>query len=181
VDLFGLGIPLVQATTHPNHIAAGYGTDCAGCHNTIAWQGAGVAHPASFPLTNSHQQACTACHTGGVYTGLSTACASCHLQAYQTAANPPHASFGMSQLCEQCHSTTVWGDGNWNHHFPITSGHHSGFACFDCHNNPANRQAFSCIDCHEHRQTAMNSEHQGVLGYTWTTAGCYQCHPTGHE
>jgi hypothetical protein len=170
-----------QATANPNHAAAGFGTDCADCHNTLAWRGAGFAHPASFPLSNAHQQACTACHTGGVFTGLSTACASCHLQDYQTATDPPHASFGLSQQCEQCHTPTIWGDGNWNHQFPITSGRHSGFACFDCHTNPGNRQAFSCIDCHEHNQTSTNQDHQGVSGYTWTTAGCYQCHPDGRN
>lgn len=170
-----------QATTNPNHTNAGYSTDCTGCHSTVSWLGAGVAHPSTFPLTNSHQRACTSCHTGGVYTGLSTACASCHLQAYQTATDPPHLSFGMSQQCQQCHNTTAWSTGNWNHQFPINSGNHSGLACFDCHNNPANRPAFSCIDCHEHRQTAMNNKHQGVSGYSWTTAACYQCHPTGHE
>lgn len=170
-----------QATTNPNHALAGYGTDCAGCHNTVRWQGAGVAHPASFPLTNAHQRTCTDCHQGGVYTGLSPACATCHLADYQQANDPPNVSFGLSQQCEQCHSTTVWGDGNWNHQFPITTGNHSGLACFDCHNNAANRVAFSCIDCHEHNQNSTNQDHQGVSGYTWTTAGCYQCHLDGRD
>lgn len=170
-----------QATTTPNHANAGYPTDCTGCHNTASWNNGTVAHPATFPLTNSHARACSACHTGGVYSGLNPACNTCHQTDYQNATNPPHVSFGLGQNCEQCHGTVNWGAGNWTHHFPIQSGHHSGFQCFDCHNNAANRPAFSCIDCHEHRQSSTNSHHTQVNGYTWTTAGCYQCHPTGHQ
>lgn len=169
-----------QATSSPNHTTAGFGTDCQTCHSTATWAGA-IGHPATFPLENGHQRACTDCHIGNVFPGLSTACASCHLALYNATTDPPHASFGLSQLCEQCHGTSSWGSGNWQHQFPINSGRHSGFDCFDCHNNPANRQQFSCIDCHEHRASNTNGEHNGVSGYTYTTAGCYSCHPTGHE
>ncbi|MBZ0153343.1 MAG: hypothetical protein K8J09_17600 [Planctomycetes bacterium] len=170
-----------QATTTPNHTTAGFGTDCVTCHGTADWHSA-VGHPVSFPLTNGHNRTCTACHTTpGVYTGLSTTCVSCHLAQYQATTDPPHASFQMSQQCQDCHTTLSWGSGTWTHQFPITSGDHGNLECFDCHNNPANRLDFSCIDCHEHRQTAMNSEHNGVQGYVWATANCYQCHPTGHQ
>lgn len=175
-------LPDYQATTSPNHQTSGFSTDCAGCHfSTSTWQGATTTHPATFPLTNAHNRTCTACHTTpGTYGGLSTQCVSCHLSDYNGATNPPHASFQMSQQCQDCHGTTNWSAGGWTHHFPIHSGAHNNIACFSCHNNPANRILFSCIDCHEHRQSKMNSEHQGVSGYSWTTAACYQCHPTGH-
>lgn len=179
-DCVSCHLDTYQGTQNPNHGAAGFGTDCAGCHGTAAWRGGTVVHPASFPLTNAHQRACTACHQGGVYAGLNPACASCHLTAYQGAQNPNHVAFQMSQQCEQCHGTTTWGQGTWTHAFPITSGPHH-LACFDCHNNAGNRLAFSCIDCHEHRQSEANSEHQGVSGYVWASASCYQCHPTGHH
>ena len=87
----------------------------------------------------------------------------------------------MSQQCQDCHGTTVWSNGTFQHTFPITSGEHRNMACFDCHNNASNRVAFSCIDCHEHRQTKMNSEHQGVNNYVWASASCYQCHPNGRH
>ncbi|MFM1872988.1 MAG: hypothetical protein RL398_2410 [Planctomycetota bacterium] len=169
-----------QATQNPNHVAANYPTDCRQCHGTAAWRGAGVGHPASFPLTNAHARACTECHTTpGTYAGLSPDCASCHLPDYQATTNPPHVSFQMGTQCQQCHGTTAWSTGTFSHAFPITSGKHAGMACFECHNNAANRVQFSCIDCHEHRQSSMASEHQGVSGYTWTSAACYQCHPNG--
>lgn len=171
-----------QSAQNPNHVAGGYPTDCQSCHNTAAWRGAGLGHPASFPLTNAHARACTACHTTpGVYTGQNPACVSCHLTTYQNTTNPPHVSFQMSQQCQDCHGTTVWSNGTFQHTFPITSGEHRNMACFDCHNNASNRVAFSCIDCHEHRQTKMNSEHQGVNNYVWASASCYQCHPNGRH
>lgn len=169
-----------NGATNPNHVTGGFSTNCVQCHGTSAWQPASFTHPSSFPLTNSHNRACTACHTTpGVYTGLSTTCVSCHLSDYQATTNPPHVSFQMSQQCQDCHNTTSWGTGNWNHPFPINSGHHH-VSCFTCHNNPANRLLFSCIDCHEHRQSSMNSHHQGVQNYQWVSTACYQCHPNGH-
>lgn len=171
-----------QGTGSPNHTTAGYSTDCTLCHNTAAWRGATAAHPASFPLTNAHQRACTSCHTTpGVYSGLNPACATCHLDDYQATTNPPHVTFQMGQDCQQCHGTTTWGQGTFVHQFPITTGDHRNLACFDCHNNAGNRVAFSCIDCHEHRQSSMNSEHNGVSGYSWASARCYQCHPNGRN
>ncbi|MBL8755716.1 MAG: hypothetical protein JNK15_20640 [Planctomycetes bacterium] len=168
-----------QATTNPNHGTAGFGTDCAGCHGTATWTGGAVAHPASFPLTNAHQRSCTSCHTGGVYTGLDPACVSCHLADWQQANDPPHQAFQLGQQCEQCHGTTTWGSGNWQHDFPLQGEHN--LACFDCHDNAANRLLFECIHCHEHRQSEANSEHQGVNGYVWASANCYQCHPNGDD
>jgi hypothetical protein len=168
-----------QATQNPNHATAGFGTNCAQCHNTANWQGA-VGHPASFPLSNAHNRSCTDCHTTpGTYVGLNPACASCHLADYNAATDPPHASFMLSQQCQDCHGTTTWGTGNWNHAFPIRSGAHNNMACFDCHNNPGNRVLFSCIDCHEHRQSRMDDKHDEVSGYVWASANCYQCHPNG--
>ncbi|MCA8966160.1 MAG: hypothetical protein H6838_20295 [Planctomycetes bacterium] len=171
-----------QATQNPNHVTANYPTDCTQCHNTMAWRGAGTSHPATFPLENSHARACSSCHTTpGIYAGLNPACATCHLAQYQATTNPPHVSFGMSQQCQQCHGTTVWSNGSFVHTFPITSGAHRNMACFDCHNNAGNRLAFSCIDCHEHRQSKMANDHQGVNGYVWASANCYQCHPNGRH
>jgi hypothetical protein len=169
-----------QATRDPNHVASGIGTDCQNCHHTATWRGAVFTHSTSFPLQGAHQRACTACHTSGTYQGLSSACASCHLAAFQASTNPPHVAFGMSQQCQDCHGITAWRPSTFQHRFPV-SGPHGGIGCFECHTNPASRAAFSCIDCHEHRQSEMNDRHRGVAGYVWATANCYQCHPQGRE
>ena len=171
-----------QATTSPNHVGIGYSTDCALCHGTVTWQGATGTHPATFPLTNAHNRACTACHTTpGTYAGLNTACVSCHLTEYQGTTDPSHTAFMMSQQCQDCHGTTTWRPSSFVHQFPINSGAHRNLACFDCHNNPGNRAQFSCIDCHEHRQSEMNSKHNEVGGYTYNSAACYSCHPNGRH
>lgn len=171
-----------QGTTSPNHTTAGYNTDCAGCHGTVRWTGATATHPATFPLTNSHNRACTACHTGGVYSGLSTACSSCHLAAYQASTNPSHTAFQMSQQCQDCHRTTTWTSTTFVHHFPITSGNHRNIPCYDCHNNATNRSLFSCIDCHEHsNQSQMANKHHEVSNYSFNSTRCYQCHPQGRS
>jgi hypothetical protein len=171
------------ATTDPDHEALSFSQDCERCHLPLGWRPSRFDHPASFPLTLGHAgRLCVECHTTpGVFTGLSTACASCHFDDYQATTNPPHVAFQMSLQCQECHTTASWPSGNFVHQFPITSGKHRGFSCFTCHNNPVNRIAFSCIDCHEHRQTAMNSEHQGVGGYVWASPNCYACHPDGRN
>jgi hypothetical protein len=168
-----------NATNNPPHAAANFSTNCAQCHNTRGWTGANFLHSPSFPLTNGHAgRACTACHTGGVWVGLSTTCSSCHLDTYQATRNPNHSSFGIPTTCEQCHNTVRWGDGTFTHSFPITTGAHAGFSCNQCHTTGVGN-AFSCTHCHEHNQSSMNSEHNGVSGYQWLSSRCYQCHPNG--
>jgi hypothetical protein len=175
-------LPDFQTAIEPNHVTAGFGTDCQTCHGTTAWQGATFVHPASFPLQNAHQVACAACHQNGVYQGLDPSCVACHMPNYQATNDPPHGAFQLSTQCEQCHATLTWGTApGWQHAFPITSGDHAGMTCFDCHTNPANRTAFSCIACHEHNQQEMADEHDRVSGYLWVSASCYGCHPSGQK
>ncbi len=168
-----------NATANPPHAAANFSTNCAQCHNTRGWTGANFLHSPSFPLTNGHAgRACTACHSGGVWVGLSTVCSSCHLDTYQATRNPNHTSFGIPTTCEQCHNTVRWGDGTFTHSFPINTGAHSGFSCTQCHTTGVGN-AFSCTHCHEHNQSSMQSQHNGVSGYQWLSSRCYQCHPNG--
>jgi hypothetical protein len=171
-----------QNAQNPNHVTAGFSHDCQQCHNTATWHGAVFAHAASFPLTNAHNIACNRCHTtAGVYTGLSPECASCHLQAYRAATNPDHTAFQLSQQCQNCHGTTAWQPSTFTHRFPITSGHHAGLQCYDCHDNAANRSLFSCTDCHTHSQATTDGQHSTVRNYVYQTSACYQCHPSGRS
>ena len=99
--------------------------------------------------------------------------------------HPPHASAQFPTDCQTCHTTTAWIPSTFNHdgqYFPIYSGHHAGkwTLCADCHTNASNYQVFSCIDCHAHsNQAQVNSDHQGVSGYSYNSVACYNCHPTG--
>lgn len=164
-----------------DHVSTGNTQDCQRCHRPLGWLPAQVQHPASFPLRAGHAgRRCTECHTTpGTYTGLSTACVSCHLDDYQRTTNPSHVTYNFPQTCEQCHNTSSWGNGSFDHSwFPITSGAHRGFQCNQCHTQQIGLQ-FSCTHCHQHGQSVMSSAHRGVSGYTWTSNACYQCHPNG--
>ncbi len=170
-----------QGTTDPNHATAGFPTTCTQCHTSSTWQGATFAHPASFPLTGGHgARRCTDCHTGGVYTGLSTDCASCHLDDYQGTTDPNHAAAGFPTACTQCHTSSTWQGATFTHRFPITSGRHR-LECAQCHQNPANFVQFTCTACHAHTKSEMDNDHRDVQGYSWVSQACYQCHPQGRH
>ena len=97
-----------QATTAPNHTAAGYGTNCQSCHTTKTWLGAVFNHP--FPLTGPHQVACNQCHPN-LATPTVFVCTTCHTAA---STNPRHSDVSgyvwNSAACYRCHSSGRTGD-----------------------------------------------------------------------
>jgi hypothetical protein len=174
-------------TNNPNHTTLGLSTNCATCHTTNpGWT------PATFPIHNNYwaltgahtTTTCNQCHNGNYNTTPNT-CVGCHQADYNNTNNPPHASAQFPTDCQTCHTTTAWIPSTFNHdgqYFPIYSGHHAGKwnLCADCHTNSSNYQVFSCIDCHPHNnQSQVNSDHQGVSGYSYNSVACYNCHPTG--
>jgi hypothetical protein len=174
-DCAACHMPEYNATTAPGHAAAGYSTNCRSCHNTSGWAGANFQHPASFPLTLGHSvPACVECHTTpGVYAGLSTDCASCHLDTYQATTAPNHAAAGFPTTCASCHGTATWGDGTFTHpsSFPLTNSH-AGHQCSVCHTTPGTFAGLSnqCITCH---QSDFQRGHNGQ-----GSTNCAQCHNT---
>jgi len=177
-------------TTASNPLHTGFSTDCSTCHTTTAWQPSTFNHSTTrFALTGAHvSTTCVSCHPGGVYTGTPSTCgsSSCHLAKYNATSNPPHTGAGFGTDCQTCHSTSAWVPSTFNHTpwFPISAGskHSPGrwTACADCHTVPSNYQAFSCIDCHAHSNKAqVDQQHVGRANYTYTSAGCYSCHPRG--
>lgn len=170
-----------QQTVDPNHITAGFSTDCRICHNTSTWVGATFGHQ-SWPLTGAHTALdCTLCHDSGVFAGTPTDCAACHLGDYQATTNPNHVSSGFGTNCATCHSTNTWLGAAFNHTFPIDSGPHIVLNCSDCHLTPSSPVEFSCVHCHEHSQLEMGDTHSEVSGYLWSSPSCLQCHPDGRH
>lgn len=178
-----------NSATNPNHIEAGYSTECTECHNMNAftWSGAGINHN-FFPLTKGHEISdCFACHTPGTdYSNISRECFSCHQPDYESATNPSHQEAQFSTNCSECHTTDPgWKPAKFTEHdglyFPIYSGEHQGTwdECLECHTDPSNYTLFTCIDCHEHNQPDMDEEHDDVGGYIYASPECYACHPTG--
>jgi len=174
---------------NPNHVAAGFPTDCIACHTTNpGWTPATFNHT-NFPLTLGHNITdCTQCHKNGNYTNTSPDCVSCHQTTYNNTTNPNHVTSGFSTDCITCHTTNPnWTPSTFNHdaqYFPIYSGKHQGewTNCNECHTTPNNLSTFSCIICHEHsNQASLASDHKDVSGYTYVSSECFRCHPTGRK
>ena len=124
-----------------------FGTNCASCHSTSTWRGATFNHNLSnFPLTGDHASlACTRCHSNGQYSGISSACVSCHAEpAYHA------GSFGTN--CASCHNTSNWA-ATYNGPHPgiadeggygVNHGHTS---CRTCHTSSFS--SATCTACHD--------------------------------
>jgi len=156
----------------PAHVASNYSHDCTQCHSISGWLPAVFDH-AFFALTGGHAGLdCSRCHVGGVYTGLSPDCYSCHSANYQSA--PDHVAMAFPHDCMQCHTTSAWIPANFQHNFPLTGPHN--VSCIECHTS-GNTQVFNCLTCHE--KTTTDEHHKEVSGYSYTSQACYQCHPNG--
>jgi hypothetical protein len=173
-----------NATTNPNHTAAGINTNCVTCHTTAGWQ------PAQFPNHNTvyviagfHTTlACAACHVNNNYNNTPNTCVGCHLANYNQTSNPNHSSAQFPTNCATCHNQNSWVPASFNHDpwFPIYSGEHKNewTQCSQCHPNSANYTVFTCTtSCHS--QSSTNGDHQGISGYSYNSAACYSCHPNG--
>lgn len=176
-----------NSTTNPDHAAASFGTECNVCHSINSWSPAAFDHnQTQFPLTGRHTTVdCASCHTSG-YTNTPSDCNACHNDNYNATTNPNHLSAGFPVTCNDCHTTQAWQPAQFDHDnrfFPIYSGRHRNEwnACADCHTTPGNYAVFSCITCHEHNRNDMDSEHQGVSGYIYSSEACLGCHPDGRE
>jgi len=182
----GCHIADYNQATNPNHVTAGFPTDCSLCHSTIDWTSATFDHSkTAFPLTGAHVTVpCASCHVGNNYTTVPTDCYSCHKADYTGVQNPNHISSGFPTTCATCHTTTTWAGATFNHTwFPIYSGTHAKVwtTCADCHLDASNYNSFSCTNCHTHNETSTDPIHRNVKGYSYTPTACYQCHPQGRE
>ena len=163
-----------QTTTDPNHVAAGFPLDCTECHTTATWEGARFEHPASFPLSGGHSSVdCSACHVG-VVGPLPTDCQSCHLDDFQQATNPNHATSGFPTDCTQCHSTTSWAGATITHpaSFPLTAAH-GGLNCTDCHTGGIGPLPTDCVSCHLSDYQSTADPNHAASGFP---TDCTQCH-----
>jgi len=169
-----------NATTAPNHTQVGFPQQCQVCHNTTAWIPSSFNHNnTTFPLTGFHTTVpCAQCHVNNNYLTLPTACVGCHQADYNGTTNPNHIAAGFPTTCQTCHNTSSWLGAVFNHtYFPIP---HNGInTCSNCHTNPSNYLVFSCINCHTHDKPTTDAQHQGVGGYVYNSANCYQCHRNG--
>jgi DnaJ-class molecular chaperone len=168
-------------TTDPNHVAAGFPQTCESCHDTVKWTDATFDHSKTgFPLTGAHvvpPRSCTDCHVNNNYKTLPTDCYGCHKTDYLNTNNPNHTAAHFPTTCATCHDTIKWSDGTFNHTwFNVNHGNANGI-CSNCHTNPNDYTVFTCTNCHGKTQT--DQRHQGIRGYVYNSANCYQCHGKG--
>ena len=166
----------------PNHAAAGFPTDCTGCHkpSSPTWQGATFVH-STFPLAGVHvTQPCAACHKNNVYKGTPRDCYTCHRTDYQNSKNPPHASAAFPTTCDTCHkfSSPNWQDAGFNHNtsttFPL-AGAHVTAKCTACHvNNVFKGTSRDCYTCHMPDYQNSKIPPHVAAGFATTCDACHK-------
>ena len=163
----------------PNHITAGFPTDCSICHTTSAWTGGVFNHTATgFPLTGFHATvACAGCHVNNNYSITVTTCVSCHLNKYTATTTPNHVQVGFPQTCETCHTTAVWTGAIFDHNtttFPLTGYHATSVPCASCHvNNNYTSLPITCYGCHTATYNATTNPAHAAAGFPTTCATCH--------
>src|SRR6266403_137131 len=168
------------------------GTDCAQCHSVLGWNNAVQQvkdHQNRFPLFGAHAAVqCEDCHRGaavGQFQGLSTACASCHLQDFQKTTNPNHVSAKFATTCDTCHSFDNWLGAKFDHSttgFLLTNGH-ANVACASCHVNNNYTLTITPNDCgnsgcHLTRWQQTTTPVHSTSGPAFAATNCATCHTT---
>jgi hypothetical protein len=170
-----------DATTTPNHAAAGFSAACDGCHRPgdATFTQARFDHNASFQLVGTHaMQDCAACHVNGRYKGTPRDCYGCHRDDYQRTTRPSHASAGYPTACESCHrpNAPTWlGATSFNHAqtFPLV-GQHAMQNCTACHvNNVYQGTPRDCVGCHRDDYQRTTAPNHASAGYS---TACETCH-----
>ena len=167
-------------TTNPNHVSAGFPTDCSICHSTTAWTPSSFNHnTVGFALTGAHTTlACAQCHVNGNYTTVPKDCYSCHTANWKSTTNPNHTTAGFPTTCDTCHNTTSWAGAVFNHNntpFPLT-GAHVTTPCASCHiNNVYVGTPTDCYACHQAQYTSTTNPNHITAGFP---TSCATCHTT---
>ena len=167
-----------NSTEDPNHVAAGFPTNCEQCHTIMGWEPANFDHNLTeFPLTGAHINTnCNSCHEQG-YANTPTICFSCHQQDYNTAVDPNHVTGIYPTECEVCHSTAAWEPAQIDHNltgFPLT-GKHIETLCQDCHESGYTNTPTVCYSCHQQEYDATTNPNHIAAAFPTT---CESCHTT---
>jgi len=173
------------ATTDPSHVAAGYSTDCATCHQVVAnWAGATANHPtAPIALTGVHSAnllTCTQCHTTTPYSTVPQTCDGCHHSEYVGARDPDHVAANFSLNCTTCHGLVAnWAGATFDHPttpIALTGAHSANLVqCSQCHTTmPYSAVQRTCDGCHHSEYLATTNPNHASAGYGTDCASCHQ-------
>jgi hypothetical protein len=172
-----------NSTTSPNHIQAGYSTNCVECHpvNSTTWSGTITDH-SFFPLTLGHAVSdCYKCHTNSNFANTSSVCVSCHQGNFNASTNPPHVSLNIPTTCADCHTTNPgWKPATFAIHdtyYPLTGGHLTT-DCNSCHNNNyTNTLTTVCFGCHQTNYDNSTNPSHTAANIPTTCADCHTTNP----
>ncbi len=176
----GCHIADFKKTTNPNHVQAGFPSDCSLCHTTIQWAGAQFDHSRTkFALTGAHKPLqCAQCHTSGTFASTAANCDACHLTRYKATTNPNHVTAGFPLDCSVCHTTTSWAGAVFDHSkskFPLT-GAHVSVQCASCHvGGRFTGTPTDCYSCHKANYDSVQNPNHKAANYPTT---CTSCHTT---
>jgi Zn finger protein HypA/HybF involved in hydrogenase expression len=168
-----------RTADNPNHLKAGFQSDCRECHRPLAasWQNVNYEHPAAFQLQGAHVKLdCRNCHTQ-VFAGLSHECLGCHNNDYQASENPPHVSLGFPTNCLICHDQSQWASARFNHIQASgyeLRGAHANVGCVDCHaNNQYAGLPHDCYGCHQNDFAEVVNPNHTQGGFSHDCLGCH--------
>jgi hypothetical protein len=146
-----------NSSIDPNHVSLGLPTDCETCHTTDpGWSPAGFPiHDDYYVLDGAHAAVaddCMLCHANG-FNNTPNTCDGCHIDDYNSSANPNHAQLGIPTDCETCHTTDPgWIPATFPIHddYWVIDGAHTVIAddCAACHNGNYNNTPNTCDGCH---------------------------------
>jgi hypothetical protein len=102
------------------------------------------------------------------------------LKDYQATNDPNHAQAGFPQTCQQCHNTTDWGSGTFNHASTgwALTGFHKTVPCQQCHvsgNYKLTSANTQCALCHLSDYNTTNNPPHASAGFP---TDCSVCHST---
>jgi len=173
----GCHLGTFRETANPDHVQAGFGTDCLSCHrrSSMAWDQAVFLHPPTFPLRGAHAAiSCETCHANG-FSSLPRECVACHRQDFQSATNPNHAAGGFSTECQICHTENGWIPATFRHEltaFPLR-GAHGGLDCSACHARGYAGTPTDCYACHRADYQGTTDPNHPAAGFPTTCEGCH--------
>ena len=160
-----------------------FGANCESCHTVKGWQTSLNQirdHQNRFPLVGAHALLqCDDCHknaAAGQFTGLSTACYSCHQKDFLTPVLD-HVAAGFPTTCESCHTMDSWFNAKFDHlkytGYALT-GMHATLPCTACHvNNVFKGTPTDCFSCHASDFTSSNNPPHVQLGLPHDCASCH--------
>jgi predicted CXXCH cytochrome family protein len=176
------------AAKDPDHVAAGFSTNCTTCHALVAgWTGATYATHSTTPIDpkqGAHGAVtCTQCHTKSPYSSAPTTCDGCHHADYVATTNPNHTTAGYSTDCASCHQVVAgWAGASFNHPTsPLAlTGSHAipPRACADCHKTTSySSVAQTCDGCHHSDYIGVTDPNHTAAGMSdFAAANCSNCH-----